>query len=261
MVENLKIENLICSFCNKTSLNDCIFCDLCSTWLHRTCLELAKSSLSTFSSSPHPWFCSKCTEYILPFQSLTNQAFSKLFLPTTNLTQTPHTAYCSTCNKSKNSPLILCTIGKHYCHLSCINSKPNHVKEFKKLTTHIWSCHDCLHLPFGNINNTTLLKETFNSLTYQNNNNNINRTNKINHTENFNTVCSLPKLELADPLNNNLNLCHNFSYFKTNDFRVIIKQQITNNNKSFLSFFHTNITSIVKNFDELSCLMLSLIHI
>ena len=56
------------------SNQNCIFCELCNTWVHPTGI---KSSNSELSQSNLPYYCSLCYLSIFPFQKLNDNQFAK----------------------------------------------------------------------------------------------------------------------------------------------------------------------------------------
>ena len=57
----------ICSVCKKYVNNNCIYCEICSHWLHFKCCKISKSQILKLSSSNEPFFCFKCLVQELPF--------------------------------------------------------------------------------------------------------------------------------------------------------------------------------------------------
>ena len=78
MTKKLLVENYICHICNKLASIDCIYCELCNTWLHRTCLKLSQKCLRILGASPYPHFCPPCFQPTLPFSTLTNKTFQTI---------------------------------------------------------------------------------------------------------------------------------------------------------------------------------------
>ena len=183
MASKLDIENFICCVCNSVSLTNCIFCDLCRTWLHSECLKLPKATIKSYSKSKHPFYCNKCLDSSIPFISITNQAF----ISTVN----NHPIHiCYTCNKTTNHiNSIYCTTCKHRHHLKCVNIKP---QAANKLNLKYWSCNQCHTFPFSNLDNKELSDMDFNSLTSNCKFKNIKQTDK------FNKVINMPSIEFEN---------------------------------------------------------------
>ena len=137
------IENIICYVCNKVALTQCIYCELCNTWIHQRCIKMTAKTFNLFSISPLPFFCNICISSILPFTTITDKAFSKLLtVKNTQLTLKK----CFSCSKSirLNQNEVFCSLGQHSYHQSCLKIKTN---ELKKLSKN-WSCNSCNAFPF-----------------------------------------------------------------------------------------------------------------
>ena len=236
------IENIICYVCKKTALTQCIFCELCNTWIHKSCIKMTAKTFKSLSESPLPFFCSICTSSILPFTTITNKVFSDI-----NSVKKPQlkTLKCFSCSKTirSNQKEIFCTLGKHSYHQSCLNLKRNEVNKLNKS----WSCNSCNSFPFQELNDKDLITQTFNSLsvTYE--------IKQLIHTDDYdNYIKNTPNLFL-DNINmsdeqNEINV--NFGYYHLNKLLKTFQNQPNGN----LTLFHTNIRSINKHIDELSCL-------
>ena len=119
---SITIENLICNICLKLALTDCIYCDLCNTWIHRNCLKLTKQTLNILSKSSLSYFCKTCLCGDLPFMSVTNSALDNIFskVPSNQIIE------CSLCNnQNKNIKSQYC---QSYTNQTSKNTLINKVK-------------------------------------------------------------------------------------------------------------------------------------
>ena len=203
------IENIICYVCNKVALTQCIYCELCNTWIHQRCIKMTVKTFNLFSISPLPFFCNICISSILPFTTITDKAFSKLLtVKNTQLTLKK----CFSCSKSirLNQNEVFCSLGQHSYHQSCLKIKTN---ELKKLSKN-WSCNSCNAFPFQELTDKEFLSLTYNSLstTYL--------FTKLIHTDAYdNFIKYTPNLFLEDNLNKSdeqVEINVNFAYYHLN---------------------------------------------
>ena len=70
-----------CGICQKEvkSKHKAICCDLCDQWIHISCNKLTKTDYNKMMNSNLLWFCKKCLKKELPFNSITNQEFNKIY--------------------------------------------------------------------------------------------------------------------------------------------------------------------------------------
>ena len=238
------IENIICYVCNKVAFTQCIFCEICNTWIHKSCLKMTVKTFKSHSNSSLPYFCNICTSSILPFTMITDNVFSNLF----SVKKTVTLKKCFSCDKTlrSNQKEVFCSLGQHYYHQSCLKLKRN---EVNKLNIK-WSCNSCNSFPFEELNDRELLSLTFNSLSLT-----YNINNQLTHTDEYDPYIKLtPNLFLEK----NLNMSDeqdegnvNFAYYHLNK----LLQTLQNKPDGKLTLFHTNIRSVNKNIDELYCLI------
>ena len=238
----LYIENIICHKCDKICLDNCIFCELCNTWVHAKCFKITKRQLTLLSHSELPYFCPKCISNSIPFSHVTNAHIDQ-FNSSYNNNIPSHV--CSSCDKTINhNEKIQCKLGKHFLHKKCANlSSPNNINRA------IWSCKDCLRFPFHNLTDNHFHVETLtNEIEH-----NLNRIAKIKlHKKISELKMSLPKISVSDPSSQDGEIDINFNYYEINKFiqmSSVLKQDEN------MSFLHTNIRSYNKNFDELTTIL------
>jgi len=203
--------------------------------LIRVCFgKLTKNELSLLSNSNIEWFCTKCLHDILPFQSITNNSFSKLFTLETN-------KICIVCNKRNiNLSLTYCEIGKHYFHIACDNPD---LKKSKNTQPKIYTCNHCNPLPFKNINSKILIQEAFNSNDFTDS-----FPNHDFYINKFKDFKDLPSISIANPLSSNEEMSYqDFSFYTPKSFKKKLKLLSGNE----LSLFHTNLRSYEKNCEAL----------
>lgn len=115
------IENVLCPVCNLSSLDNCILCDICRSWLHASCSKISKRAVLSLSQNNDAWFCHLCLINNMPFQTITNLQVHYLCFNSNDC----HTAnVCNVCNKHiviNNNSKNFCQLGKHNCHLKCVN--------------------------------------------------------------------------------------------------------------------------------------------
>ena len=134
-------ESSTCHTCLKLCLDNCVFCDLCKTWLHTKCIKMTQSQFRKLGASPFPYFCQKCVSNALPLTHMTNfQLSNHLFTTTKKL------KLCIKCNKSSSKDdMVYCISNKHHVHKSCSNfTKNDPVKS-------IWCCNLCHNFPFADL--------------------------------------------------------------------------------------------------------------
>ena len=252
MSNSYLVENYICHVCNKLAATDCIYCELCNTWLHKTCLKLSQKCFKILGSSPYPYYCPPCFQPILAFSSISNKAFFDVHITEKTCNMKNKRLNCNQCNKTfkPNQIKVQCTLCFKHSHQHCLKIEKS---ELKKSNFKHWICNKCFSFPFNDIDNEQLNKLSYNSLIVDN-------FTKIKHTDEY-SGCNIPNLSLIDPVNfenndnpNEINI--NFSYNRFYQLYNLLQHQAV----SSFSVFHSNIRSINKNLDELSALLSNLDH-
>ena len=123
--------------CNKVALTDCIFCEICNTWIHKSCIKMTVKTFKSHSISQLPYFCNICTDSTMPFSKITVKVFNELFVAKKH----QPTIKCFSCSKSirTDHKHVVCNVGQHSYHQSCLNLTR---KDIKSLSSK-WSCKSC----------------------------------------------------------------------------------------------------------------------
>ena len=66
--------NCPCSVCNKNAITDVIECDICESWVHRSCAKLSKTKFKQLADSTDYYYCPICIN-VFPFSSLNDDDF------------------------------------------------------------------------------------------------------------------------------------------------------------------------------------------
>ena len=96
------MTDFICTYCyKKIGLNcNCIFCEICNSWIHIKCIKLSLLHFKELSKSDLPYYCHKCIVDELPFTLLPKRDFNCLF----NIHQVKNYKFsCITCAKPANT--------------------------------------------------------------------------------------------------------------------------------------------------------------
>ena len=270
-----------CSFCkiyrcHKCSLiinrkQNCICCDICNNWLHLKCTGLSISEFKEIGKlgNTNKWFCKFCIGESLPFASLDNKQFDKLFniaRKKVNKLRTPipnqYHKFCNICKKHNNliDKAIPCFMCKNLIHRKCTKLPVKYLDE--KLNSNEYLCISCSKdtFPFFDYENESLIAESFNS----NYDCICKEMNLSQHetNDNYEILLNLNKLSFnehnkyseLDPDEGIINL-NNFKYYSTHSFHKLIKN--TNLNHCF-SLLHTNVSSLTGNFEKLEHLLADL---
>ena len=269
----------ICSKCNiLTKDNTKMQCDQCSKKYHLKCVGLSKTAYIPTTL----WYCNQCQDEIFPLNTISlrqiyNLSFNSLSLyrhpnqlrsthPSHNL-EPEYSQKCNVCLKKVNQPAsaIPCPSCSCLIHKACSKLKQKDI-DYLKVNPNVWECSSCYSskFPYMEADDIEVNLETFNSnwscTTCKTNNqkflpcsvsnefkliiNNID--NEQNHKDIY--------LENFDE---NFDLYHSikpdFKYYETHQFHVM-KEKLKNS----FSIFHTNISSLQYNGDQLHNLLASL---
>ena len=277
-----KNSSFICRYCTYYKCGKCckpvypvqngIQCDLddCQTWYHLRCTKFTLAEYLSKNSRLHTdeWFCPQCNS--LPFMELNDKMFKETVKPDLDLkalfknltdTQTYQTR-CSVCHKkiTKNQQpkSFPCTSCKSFVHRKCCNISLPDLLETKASGIKNWSCNSCMteYFPFQNTEAQDLLKLNFNSLVHcpcQRDSSEVSTAHINIFKSNTNLYDSDEIFTHApDPHNNmDLSLDINVScnYYTNHDFHKLAKN-IDRKNAPFTAL-HTNIESLMHNFDSL----------
>ena len=59
-VLNLILDPIPCVMCSKACKTECIACDECNQWVHRTCIGMSTTEFSRLRRSEEAWSCPSC---------------------------------------------------------------------------------------------------------------------------------------------------------------------------------------------------------
>ena len=270
---NEHTNNLCCQKCTKDITEDqtAICCDFCNLWFHLNCSSLNKVTFQFFVDNPaSTWFCQCCHREALPFQSLSENQFKNVLVTQTKENADLHERLttptcgmnrkCSVCNRmvrdvKKSIPCSDCN--------SLIHRRCSRLQSWQLVNTvwiyNEWCCSHCWNhkFPFSDLNDNQLIELAFNS--------------------NFSCICQVTVTESSDyRLLDKLDLCKfnlkeqdnnfdndidnhakfhtNFDYYSTHSFHKLIANLDTQN-QPILSVFHSNIQSLLGNFENLEILL------
>ena len=70
-----------CGICQKAVANNhkAICCDICNKWIHISCNNLDRKTYIKLQRSNTTWYCIRCLQEELPFNTTTNQEFAKIY--------------------------------------------------------------------------------------------------------------------------------------------------------------------------------------
>ena len=68
-----------CKICNKAvaSNHHVVQCDKCHSWVHIKCNKINLQAYKFLQKSPSVWYCIKCFEDIVPFETIANEELFK----------------------------------------------------------------------------------------------------------------------------------------------------------------------------------------
>ena len=267
-------ENLDCQKClNTTEDTKSICCDNCNSWFHVNCSRLTQRDFEFFTANPNDiWFCYICLKDILPFQTLSDNAFKALITFVTRKSylvqkqiiskESNYNKICSVCNKSIYGASLKKAIPCQTCmcliHRRCSRLKPWEAANLSQIIQQ-WSCAKCQQstFPFADINDEDMLALTFNS--------NFSCPCQVRHTES-NDYNLLGKLELCklnlkehdylfdNDIDNHAKFHTNFDFYSTHAFHKL-KTNINSQYSETFSLFHSNIQSLLHNKENLELLL------
>ena len=250
-----------------------VCCDACKTWYHLRCSKLSLKQFIEISKTSEPWICNQC--YNPPFISVDNNAFHDLVVNHDHLEQ--HTLNfigtnnfspkCPACSRNipvnKRYTSLPCHTCKSLVHRYCCNIPLHELLNLRASDLAQWECKVCLadKFPFSDMDTHELLKNNFNS--------NFDCTCKTTCLTNRSSF-NFKQFQYSEYLNDNENdvfgpdpynltdkmfdFHPEFDYFDIHDFHKLIKKQPKNQKNNF-SLFHTNIQSLMHNFEYLEILL------
>ena len=242
---NFLFESSICYVCRLNVHNSGVFCEICNTWLHIKCIKITIKHYNQLAKSPLPYFCQRCISKALPLVNVTNHNLMTHETFNSNKPK-PNTNICNECsNVIGHDKHIHCKLGNHSFHLRCLplNLRTN------ELNHKIWSCSSCLNFPFQLLEQPQLSTEL-----YKASNNTPTKLVKFNND--FKQFKHIPALNINLPSLDNEDNPINFNYYDIDEFLSTTR----NIDSQYLSFFHTNIRSLNRNFESLVDLLILLKH-
>ena len=266
-----KNKKYFCDFCQNFPCGNCkhpvfnnqnaLSCDCCQNWYHLKCTSISLHTYNSYKTAPDTWWvCKNC--HVFPFSDVSNQNLVNLFYGkptfadytealTSSSTIQKYNSTCSVCNRKITNKKIHKALPCHSCmcfiHRKCSGITLSDLNNLPKEVFTNWRCPYCYKetFPFQNENVSDLLKLTFNSnfdcpCQYVTFDNNVN----IGFDDRFG----------PDPdnmINKSVNLNVNFDYYSAHSFHKLSKHL---NDRTF-SVFHSNIESLMHNFDHLNYLL------
>ena len=259
-----------------------ITCSLCSNDFHWSCQGL--NSKMYAQTDYKNWLCFNCKKETLPFYSIPsnkieNLAYNSLcpdkhsnkfrsigYCPEPEDTVIRYNKKCGVCLKMTNvSKAIPCPTCKHLIHKSCCNLSQSQIINFKR-TKNLWECPKCTgdKFPFTYLEDDEIQLNSFNSnWSCKCKDSNPKKPSDeslhqqklvINYkNETSDTFFRTPEDEFDFHFDNSYALEPNFRYYDTHEFHIL-KDKLTNP----FSLFHTNISSLQHNGDNLYDLLADL---
>ena len=230
----------------------------CQSIFHGKCVGLKPSEYS------QNWICRDCCSTIFPFHNIDNKKLESLAIQNYNLETVKKSIsyiFCTICNRSAKLG-IPCSNCKCLIHQKCSNIK-NAKKNFH-LFRGKWECNDCMQkkFPFQCVENFILSELSFSSITY----NTISFSSKypideklkamLNYSQKtpWHSYCNPDSKSQSE--DNGANIHTNFDYYEVKNF-CKLKDSVSA--KSF-SIFHTNISSLQGNIEDLEDLLIAMNH-
>ena len=284
-------SKFICNFCSNYKCGKCnkpvfdhqngIGCDICNIWYHLKCSKHSLNDYVSMSKSEEAWVCTDCSTF--PFASINNQVFLETVETSNQLEQytlktinpingKTFSHKCSVClrkiksNKShKALPCLSCYSLVHR-NRKCSNIPLNDLLSIKVTDLKNWECQTCISdkIPFSYIDSSELLKMNFNSdfdcscqRTCENSNSTFNFQ-RFNYSEIlYGKNHKEHDFFGPDPENQTdkvFDFHPDFNYYTIHDFHKLTKKLPKKQKKSF-SVFHSNICSLMHNFENLDILL------
>ena len=201
--------------------HNCIFCDLCCSWIHMKCANLSLSHFNCLANSDLPFFCQNCILLELPFVLLHKRQFNNLFYNSNKITTFNYKFPCTVCQKPvrKNQNSILCDVCQKWSHHKCTSLSTG---EFISLASSSFPfyCYKCYKdlFPFHN-----LVKDDLNF---------VFKNQSSDNTSTFNTTnCAITNT--------------------SKHVQYITAPEINTHFNNSLIIIHVNARSLNKNFDKL----------
>ena len=285
---NDKKSTFKCKFCIKYKCGKCdkpvyqtqngVMCDSdhCQTWFHLKCTRFTLAEYMDKKSRLHSdhWYCPNCT--CIPFSELPQNEFMNLQNDDKRLkeyfsyvTSDSHfTEKCTICEKKvyrthikKSFP---CTSCKAYIHRKCTGIPLSDMLQGKPHQFKYWNCKSCIskHFPLTDLDDSEVNKLSFDS-NFQCKCLDKGENTPLDCCETFKLADTFlpkdspfifgpnPNIDLSYDINANCN------YYSNHDFHKLTKSYKDKEKKPFTAL-HTNIESLMHNFDSLEQLCIEL---
>ena len=271
--------NYKCGKCNKPVFDNqnAIYCNSCFLWYHVRCSKLSLIHYHELSRSSESWTCTNC--FTFPFHNINDNeilenfdntfdrldTFSNQIFETSQ--QKDFSTTCSVCSKRTIKPqkikkLIPCPTCHSLIHPKCSKIPLCDLISIKRNQFKYWECIKCCtdKFPFADIDNSEIQHLNFNSNfncqcakdALRNNDFNFKRFQYSQLTqENDNDIFGPDPDNTSDKI---FDFHPNFDYYDIHDFHKLNNKTATKKKNSF-SIFHSNIQSLMHNFDELDTLL------
>ena len=262
-----------CGKCNKPvyEKNNSIKCDVdsCSTWYHLKCTRFTLAEYKNKKSRLHceNWYCPQCT--CTPFDELSQSDFMNLQNDDKKLKEyfnfiTSNSNFgniCSVCSrKVSNSHLsksFPCTSCNKYVHRKCTGIPLSEIRRITPSQLKNWNCRECIsyQFPLSCLEDHEVAQLSFNSNLTCNCNNHTESV-PLNLCETFTLADSyLPKdspfnFEPDVNIDTTYDINSKCDYNSFHDFHKLTQKHKNKNKKPFTAL-HTNIESLMHNFDSL----------
>ena len=280
-----KCENNECSKCERFFRRERkITCSICNLNYHPRCQNLSLKACENINMEV--WLCDSCQSDTFPFRNINynkiesmtynslcpekhNNQLRSLRIYQNNANkkdkkEAPH-ANCKVCTKYifQTNKAIPCPSCNHFIHKKCSGLNQSELLRFKR-NRNVWECPHCLQdkFPFTNIENDDLLLSTFNSNwtchcktrpVPSNLDENVHQQRLVLKNVTSDSHYIPPGDEFDLQFDSLYALEPDFKYYNTHDFHQL-KDKLINP----FSAFHTNISSIQHNGDELFDLLADL---
>ena len=138
-----------CKYCLKLLPENCncIFCEICKSWIHIKCLRMSLCRLRELDNSNDPFYCPKCIAAELPFMLLSDRIFNisviTSSIPIVNVRNLSFP--CKFCNNSckRNQNSIFCEVCQLWVHLKCTALSIHQFKDYASNSLPYF-CSSCL---------------------------------------------------------------------------------------------------------------------
>ena len=276
-----KCESNTCNKCNiLTNPGNKIQCERCEKYYHLRCAGLSKTAYIPTTA----WYCFQCHEDIFPFSRLSIKQISNLTFNSLcpdrhpNQLRSIHNSLhatkvpkfdetCNVCSKKvvqKNSA-IPCPSCRCLTHKKCSNLSQKDIDDLK-VNKNLWECPTCMSdkFPFMTADDADIYMDSFNSnwtcncktKTQKYVPSPISNEYKLilnSHDENDHKYDDMYLEDFDENFDQYHSLKPDFKYYETHQFHTMTEKV-----KNSFSVFHTNISSLQGNGDNLHNLLASL---